>query len=342
MKKVAKKLAAFLLGISLLGSSSVVPVSAANRGWQQNSNGWRYAISNNRYENSGWSRINGVWYYFNTNGYMRTGWVRDNGQWYYLGGNGAMRTGWVRDNGQWYYLDGNGAMRTGWVRDRGSWYYLNQNGAMAADTLLQLGENMYYLTATGAMFIGTTVYNGASLTFGPDGAMIPENSSSDSENDTLVVYYSATGSTKRVAEYIASAVDGDLFEITPVIPYSSSDLDWTVSGSRVNHEHENEALRDIPLVSTKAPNWDDYDTVFIGYPIWWGIAAWPIDNFVEDNDFTGKTVIPFATSASSGMGQSGSLLADMAGTGNWQNGQRFSSGASASDVQAWVNGLLSK
>lgn len=76
-----------------------------------------------------------------------------------------------------------------------------------------------------------------------------------------------------------------------------------------------------------------------GYPIWWGIAAWPVDEFIETNDFTGKTVIPFATSASSGMGQSGELLAEMAGTGDWQEGQRFRSGASEDDIVAWVEGL---
>ena len=95
----------------------------------------------------------------------------------------------------------------------------------------------------------------------------------------------------------------------------------------------------MPLTTTEVENWDDYDTVVIGYPIWWGIAAWPVDTFVKNNDFTGKTVIPFATSSSSGMGQSGSLLADMAGTGEWQEGQRFSSGVSGDDVQSWVNGL---
>lgn len=93
------------------------------------------------------------------------------------------------------------------------------------------------------------------------------------------------------------------------------------------------------LTTTEVPDWDSYDTVFIGYPIWWGIAAWPMDNFVKDNDFTGKTVIPFCTSASSGIGDSGNLLEEMAGTGDWQDGQRFHSNASASDVQAWVEEL---
>lgn len=156
---------------------------------------------------------------------------------------------------------------------------------------------------------------------------------------TLVVYYSASGNTERVAKDIAEAAGADLFEIVPTEVYTSDDLDWTNPDSRVSREHDDESLRDVPLTTTEVPDWDSYDTVFIGYPIWWGIAAWPVDTFVKNNDFTGKTVIPFATSSSSGMGQSGSLLADMADTGEWQEGQRFSSDVSSDDVQSWVNGL---
>ena len=156
---------------------------------------------------------------------------------------------------------------------------------------------------------------------------------------TLVVYYSASGNTERVAKDIAEAAGADLFEIVPTEVYTSEDLNWTNSDSRVSREHDDESLRDVPLTTTEVPDWNSYDTVFIGYPIWWGIAAWPVDTFVKNNDFTGKTVIPFATSSSSGMGQSGSLLANMAGTGEWQGGQRFSSGVSGDDVQSWVNGL---
>ena len=156
---------------------------------------------------------------------------------------------------------------------------------------------------------------------------------------TLVVYYSASGNTERVAKDIAEAAGADLFEIVPTEVYTSEDLNWTNPDSRVSREHDDASLRDVPLTTTEVPDWDSYDTVFIGYPIWWGIAAWPVDTFVKNNDFTGKTVIPFATSSSSGIGQSGSLLADMAGTGEWQEGQRFSSGVSSDDVQSWVNGL---
>ncbi len=162
----------------------------------------------------------------------------------------------------------------------------------------------------------------------------------DSETGkTLVVYFSATGSTKTVANYIAETAGVDLFELEPVEPYTDEDLNYNDSNSRVSREHDNESLRDVELVKVTPDNWDSYDTILIGYPIWWGGAAWPVDNFVKGNDFSGKTVIPFCTSASSGMGQSDSQLAQMAGTGTWQEGQRFSSGASASEVQDWVNSL---
>ena len=165
-----------------------------------------------------------------------------------------------------------------------------------------------------------------------------EQTSSDLGN-VLVAYYSATGNTERVAQTIADATGGDLFEIEPTEPYTDDDLNWNDESSRVSREYEDESLRDVPLVNTTVDGWNDYDTVFIGYPIWWGIAAWPVDGFVEANDFSDKTVIPFATSASSGMGQSGELLADLAGTGDWQDGMRFSSGAGDDEVQEWVETL---
>lgn len=163
--------------------------------------------------------------------------------------------------------------------------------------------------------------------------------STDEAGKTLVVYYSATGNTENVANYIAAATNGDLFKLEPTEPYSDADLNWTDDNSRVVREHDNPDERDIALVKSTVENWDEYDTIFIGYPIWWGIAAWPVNGFIEANDFTGKTVIPFCTSSSSGLGESGELLAEMAGTGDWQEGQRFRSGVSESDVTAWVESL---
>ena len=170
----------------------------------------------------------------------------------------------------------------------------------------------------------------------------PEDSGGDTAADSgnvLVVYYSATGNTETVANYIAEATGGDIFEITPAEPYTDDDLNWTDENSRVTREHEDESLRDVELTTTQVENWDSYDTVFLGYPIWWGIAAWPVDGFVEANDFTGKTVIPFCTSSSSGLGESGSRLAELADAGDWLEGQRFPSSASQADVEAWVDGL---
>ena len=173
----------------------------------------------------------------------------------------------------------------------------------------------------------------------PDDTANGEADNTTSGGKVLVVYYSASGNTKRVAEDIAETAGGDLFEITPTEPYTSDDLNWTNSDSRVSREHDDESLRDVPLTTTEVENWDDYDTVFIGYPIWWGIAAWPLDNFVKENDFTGKTVIPFCTAATSGIGDSGNLLEEMTGTGDWKEGERFYGGASELDISSWINSL---
>ena len=155
----------------------------------------------------------------------------------------------------------------------------------------------------------------------------------------LVAYFSATGNTEAVAGYIAQATGGDLFEITPADPYTADDLNWTDENSRVVYEYENPDERDTELASDTPDGWEDYDVIFLGYPIWWYDAAWPVDGFVEANDFTGKTVIPFCTSSSSGLGESGSRLAELADAGDWLEGQRFPSSASQADVEAWVDGL---
>ncbi len=160
-----------------------------------------------------------------------------------------------------------------------------------------------------------------------------------SDGKTLVVYYSATGNTEAVANYIADATGGDLFELEPVEPYTDEDLDYNDENSRVSQEYADESLRDVDLVSTTVEEFDEYENIFVGYPIWWQVAAWPVNQFIENNDFTGKTVIPFCTSASSGIGDSGQLLEKMAGTGNWLEGQRFRSSASEEDVRVWVEGL---
>ena len=167
-----------------------------------------------------------------------------------------------------------------------------------------------------------------------------DDTTTTSNGKILVVYYSATGSTKNVAERIAVNLNADLFEIEPVDEYTSNDLNWNDSDSRVSKEHADESLRNVELKTTTVDNWKEYDTILIGYPIWWGIAAWPTNTFVIANDFTGKTVIPFCTSSSSGIGESGKLLAKETNSGNWQEGYRFNSNPSDADIKTFTDSIM--
>lgn len=162
---------------------------------------------------------------------------------------------------------------------------------------------------------------------------------SSSGSKTLVVYYSAQSHTKAVAEKIAENLNADIFEIVPEEIYTTEDLNWTNNNSRVSKEHNDENLRNVKLTTTDVENWEDYNTVLIGYPIWWGIAAWPVDTFIKANDFNGKTVIPFCTSASSGLGQSGKLLEKEANGGDWKEGHRFNERPSDSDIKTWTDNI---
>lgn len=156
---------------------------------------------------------------------------------------------------------------------------------------------------------------------------------------TLVIYYSAQCHTKTIAEKIAKIKDASIFEITPESKYEEADLDWTNNDSRVSHEHADESLRDVTLATTDISNWSDYDTVIIGYPIWYGIAAWPTNSMIKKLDFTGKTVIPFCTSHSSSLGDSDKLLQSDAGSGNWLEAHRFYQDAPDYEVEAWAKSI---
>lgn len=163
--------------------------------------------------------------------------------------------------------------------------------------------------------------------------------SSDTANKTLVVYYSATGNTAKVAEVIVNENDMDVFAIMSEQPYSTEDLAWTDENSRVSKEHADSALQDVALLQDTPDNWDSYETVIIGYPIWWGQAAYPVASFVKANDFAGKTVIPFCTSASSDIGNSAQNLADLAKGGEWMGGMRFPSDVNSDEVRQWIDDL---
>ena len=196
------------------------------------------------------------------------------------------------------------------------------------------------LIATGIYYFMSSHNTSNSDTGSPDNNPTASSQNNQTEEgNMLVVYYSAQGHTEEVANQIASNLGADIFEITPVDAYTSDDLDWTDDNSRVSREHNDESLRNVELTTTEVPNWDNYDTILLGYPIWWGEAAWPVSSFVASNDFTGKTVIPFCTSASSSIGQSDTRLAELAGTGNWQSGHRFSSNASTDEIKQFTDSL---
>ena len=222
---------------------------------------------------------------------------------------------------------------------------MNKNvviGIIVVLVVAVLGVGGYFLLSNSADEENNNVNNNNNGTNNNENTNNNGNSNDDvnvSGGRTLVVYFSAQGHTEAVAEQIAENLDTDIFEIVPADEYTSDDLDWTDDNSRVTREYEDEPLRDVQLVSTEVPNWDDYDTIIIGYPIWWGIAAWPVNTFVEANDFSGKAVIPFCTSSSSGLGQSGELLREAAGTGNWLEGQRFRSNPSDDVIKEFTDSL---
>ena len=135
----------------------------------------------------------------------------------------------------------------------------------------------------------------------------------------LVAYFSASGVTKNAAEHLATAAGADLFEIKPAVPYTRSDLDWTNKKSRSSVEMNNPDSR--PEIAERFSNMENYDTIFIGFPIWWYVAPTIINTFVESYDFSGKTIVPFATSGGSGMGKTVEVLKSLCPGANWENGK---------------------
>lgn len=173
-----------------------------------------------------------------------------------------------------------------------------------------------------------------------EAASIPDPESpapAGANKDVLVVYFSATGTTKSVAEKIASVTGGDLYEIEAAQTYTDDDLNWHDNASRTTVEQNDKSAR--PAIGSAPLSLNGYSTIYIGYPIWWGEEPRILDTFVESYDFDGMTLIPFCTSGGSGIGRSGQNLAENAGSGNWLNGQRFGAGVSESELQSWISSL---
>lgn len=153
----------------------------------------------------------------------------------------------------------------------------------------------------------------------------------------LVAYFSASGVTAKVAETLSEAIGADIYEIEPEVPYTKEDLDWTDKQSRSTIEMNDPASR--PAIAGKRDNMDDYDTVFVGFPIWWFVAPTIINTFLENYDLTGKTIIPFATSGGSGMGKTNEKLHPSCPNSKLIEGKVFKKSASKSELAAWVDGL---
>ena len=164
-----------------------------------------------------------------------------------------------------------------------------------------------------------------------------ETESTNEDGGVLVVYFSATGTTKGVAEKIAGITGADIYEIKAAQEYTDADLNWNDLNSRSTKEQNDASVR--PEIGSEAISLDGYTTVYIGYPIWWGEEPRIMDTFAESYDFEGKTMIPFCTSSSSGIGRSGQNLADNAGSGTWLDGKRFGAGASEDEIRSWIGDL---
>lgn len=204
--------------------------------------------------------------------------------------------------------------------------------------------NNKFIKRFGKMVLNAVVLLGF-MTCGNNVSAVNDKKSENSENGkkdkgkVLVVYFSQTGTTEGVAKIITRETDADLIKLEVKNEYTRDDLNWNDKNSRVNREHDNPNNRSVELKNAVISNFASYDTVYIGYPIWWGEASWVLDDFVKKNDFTEKTVIPFGTSMSTGDGTSGDRLKKLTKTGNWIAGQRFSSSYNETEVVNWVKGL---
>lgn len=153
----------------------------------------------------------------------------------------------------------------------------------------------------------------------------------------LVAYFSASGVTAKLAERLAKAIEADLHEIQPDVPYTEADLNWMDKKSRSSVEMNDKSFR--PAVANKVENMEQYQVIFIAFPIWWYIAPTIVNSFMEQYDLTGKTIIPLATSGSSGMGNTNKELADSCPGAELKEGKRFPADASAEELKAWAKGF---
>lgn len=186
--------------------------------------------------------------------------------------------------------------------------------------------------------IVSALYQYMNRSSGGETPAVPETPNTPSAGGkVLIAYFSATNNTESIANHLDAILDADLYEITPEQPYTPADLNYGDQSSRTTSEQNDPNAR--PAISDGVDNMEQYDIIFLGYPIWWGQAPKIISTFLESYDLAGKTIVPFCTSGSSGIGSSAINLHTLASSAIWLDGQRFSGGASRSAVETWVNGL---
>ena len=168
----------------------------------------------------------------------------------------------------------------------------------------------------------------------PQAEAAEEPAEAEAHSSVLVVYFSATGTTRGVAERIAALTGGDLAEIVPAQPYTAEDLNYNDRSTRATVEQNTADAR--PVIANEI-SLEGYTTVYLGYPIWWGQAPRILSTFAESHDFTGITVIPFCTSGGTGAGRTGETLGEQAGTGTFLTSTRLDAGISEADLQSWIN-----
>jgi len=172
----------------------------------------------------------------------------------------------------------------------------------------------------------------------PETTVSQQEETEEGNRKVLVAYFSATGTTKKLAEYAADAMGADLYEIVPEEPYTDDDLNYSDRSTRATVEQNDKNAR--PAISGSVENMEQYDILFLAFPIWWGEEPRIMDTFVEAYDFSGKTIVPFCTSGGSGIGSSGKNMQSLStGDAAWLDGERFGSSASREDMVDWINGL---
>lgn len=315
MRKLKRLLASFVTLLILL---SIVPMQA-HAEWRNDSTGWRYSEDSSLA--TGWKSIDSNWYYFYSDGYMAHDTTIDG---YYVNSSGAWTNtneGWKSDSTGWWYTEGSSWV-TDWKNIDGNWYYFYSNGYMAHDTMI----DGYYVNSSG-VWSNTKNNNNTTNNQGQTANASTSTKTNAGVKKILIAYISQTGTTEKAAKRIQELTKGDIVQIKTVTPYPDSYQELT----EVAKKEKDENAR--PKLSTRVENMDDYDVIFVGYPIWYHTAPMAIDTFLESYNLLGKTVVPFCTSVSSDIGESMGAINNLCAKANVLEGLTANN---LDDIEPWL------